>query len=467
MRYISTKNNALDLSFREVLIKGLPDDGGLFFPKYIPKLPKEFFEKIEDKSFTEIAYEASKLYIDDIDDISLRKIVEEAIDFPAPVVKLSDNFSVLELFYGRTLAFKDFGARFLACTLSYYMKEKNQKCTILVATSGDTGSAVASGFFGRENIDVVILYPSGNVSKIQEQQLTTFGGNITAFEIKGTFDDCQRLVKTAFLDNELNKKFFLTSANSINIGRLLPQSFYYINAWKQVKKYADKIVFVVPSGNLGNLTSGLLAKEMGLPIEYFVSALNVNDVFLKYIETDKFNPVPSIRTISNAMDVGNPSNLERIRFMYKNDNSQIRKNIHPYSYNDDLTRQAIRDAYKSYNYIFEPHGAVGYLAAKDDITEQLMRDNYNIFKRIFKPHEVAGHSSTGDGFNLHGKKYHYIILETAHPGKFLDEMKDCIDFEIQIPERLEVFLKKKKSSVLVEKDYTVFKDELLKVLKTD
>jgi threonine synthase len=274
MNFISTRNTAKEYSFSEAVIKGLAEDGGLFFPQSIPKLPEAFFNTIEDKSFTEIAYEVSRLFINDIPADKLKNIIEEAINFPAPVVKLSDDFSILELFHGNTLAFKDFGARFLAGVLSFYLKSKNKRCTVLVATSGDTGSAVASGFYNKENIDVVILYPSGMVSAIQEKQLTTFGNNIFAFEIEGTFDDCQHLVKTAFLDAGLNQKHFLTSANSINIGRLIPQTFYYFNAWKQVKQYGKDIVFVVPSGNLGNLTSGLISKRMGLPVKYFVSALN-------------------------------------------------------------------------------------------------------------------------------------------------------------------------------------------------
>ena len=288
MNYISTRNNEKEYSFSEAVIKGLAEDGGLFFPKSIPTLPKEFFNTIEEKSFTQIAHEVSHLFIDDIPAETLNSIIDEAINFPAPVINLSDDISILELFHGNTLAFKDFGARFLAGVFSYYLKSENKRCTILVATSGDTGSSVASGFFNKENIDVVLLYPSGKVSNIQEQQLSTFGNNIFAFEVDGTFDDCQRLVKTAFLDKELNQDHFLTSANSINIGRLIPQSFYYFNAWKQTKKYNKDIIFVVPSGNLGNLTSGLIAKQMGLPVSYFVSALNRNDIFKKYLDTGEF-----------------------------------------------------------------------------------------------------------------------------------------------------------------------------------
>jgi threonine synthase len=433
MNFISTRNIEKEYSFSEAVIKGLAEDGGLFFPKSIPKLPKEFFNTIEEKSFTQIAHEVSHLFIDDIPADKLNSIIDEAINFPAPVIKLSDDISILELFHGNTLAFKDFGARFLAGVLSFYLKSENKKCTILVATSGDTGSAVASGFYNKENIDVVILYPSGKVSNIQEQQLSTFGNNIFAFEVDGTFDDCQRLVKAAFLDKELNQDHFLTSANSINIGRLIPQSFYYFNAWKQTKKYSQDIIFVVPSGNLGNLTSGLIAKRMGLPVKYFVSALNRNDVFKKYLDTGKFTPMPSSRTISNAMDVGNPSNLERIRYMFNDNIDQMRNNIHAYSFDDNETKVAIKKTYSEFNYILDPHGAVGYLAAEKDET-------------------VTPYKS------------HYIVLETAHPAKFSEESEQSVSSKILIPARLEEFLHKQKHSIKISKDYENFKKEITRIL---
>jgi threonine synthase len=433
MNFISTRNNKKEYSFSEAVIKGLAEDGGLFFPKSIPILPKEFFNTIEEKSFTQIAHEVSHLFIDDILVDQLNSIIDEAINFPAPVIKLSDDISILELFHGNTLAFKDFGARFLAGVLSYYLKSENKRCTILVATSGDTGSAVASGFFNKENIDVVLLYPSGKVSTIQEQQLTTFGNNIFAFEVDGTFDDCQHLVKAAFLDIELNQDHFLTSANSINIGRLIPQSFYYFNAWKQVKQSGKDIIFVVPSGNLGNLTSGLIAKQMGLPVKYFVSALNKNDIFKKYLDTGEFSPVPSTRTISNAMDVGNPSNLERIRFMFHDDIAQLKNNIHAYSFDDNETKAAIKKTYSEYNYILDPHGAVGYLAAQKDQT--------------VSPNPA-----------------HYIVLETAHPAKFSEESEQSVSSKIIIPPRLEEFLHKQKHSIKISKDYNTFKKEITRIL---
>lgn len=433
MNFISTRNNKKEYSFSEAVIKGLAEDGGLFFPKSIPKLPKEFFERIEEKSFTQIANEVSHLFIDNIPADKLNSIIDEAINFPAPVIKLSDDISILELFHGNTLAFKDFGARFLAGVLSFYLKEENKKCTILVATSGDTGSAVASGFFNKDNIDVVILYPSGKVSTIQEQQLSTFNNNIFAFEVEGTFDDCQHLVKTAFQDKELNRDHFLTSANSINIGRLIPQSFYYFNAWKQTKKYSKDIIFVVPSGNLGNLTSGLIAKQMGLPVSYFVSALNRNDVFKKFLDTGDFNPVPSIRTVSNAMDVGNPSNLERIRYMFNNNIAQLNNNIHSYTFDDNETKNAIRQAYSEYSYILDPHGAVGYLAAQKDK-------------------------------NQTPNKSHYIVLETAHPAKFSEESEPSVSNKIIIPPSLEEFLHKQKHSIKITKDYDSFKKEITRIL---
>jgi threonine synthase len=434
MKFIITRNSAKEYSFSEAVVKGLAEDGGLFFPKSIPQLPEVFFNSIEDKSFTEIAYEVSRLFINDIPADKLKSIIEEAINFPAPVVKLSDDFSILELFHGNTLAFKDFGARFLAGVLSFYLKSENKRCTVLVATSGDTGSAVASGFYNKENIDVVILYPSGMVSAIQEKQLTTFGNNIFAFEIEGTFDDCQHMVKTAFLDAELNQKHFLTSANSINIGRLIPQTFYYFNAWKQVKQYGKDIVFVVPSGNLGNLTSGLISKRMGLPVKYFVSALNRNDIFKKYLDTGEFKPVPSQTTISNAMDVGNPSNLERIRYMFDNDISQMKNNIHAYSFDDNETMDAVRNVYSQDQYILDPHGAVGYLAAEKNKT-------------------------------LIGNNVHYIILETAHPAKFSEELDPSVGSKIIMPSRLKEFLNKQKTSIKISKDYAEFKKSLAGVIK--
>ena len=433
MNFLSTRNSKKEYSFSEAVIKGLAEDGGLFFPKSIPKLPKEFFNSIEEKSFAQIAHEVSNLFIDDIPIDTLNSIIDEAIDFPAPVIKLSDDISILELFHGNTLAFKDFGARFLAGVLSYYLKSENKRCTILVATSGDTGSAVASGFFNKENIDVLLLYPSGKVSTIQEQQLTTFGKNIFAFEVSGTFDDCQHLVKAAFLDKELNKDHFLTSANSINIGRLIPQSFYYFNAWKQTKNSGKDIIFVVPSGNLGNLTSGLIAKQMGLPVKYFVSALNKNYVFKKYLDTGIFSPVPSIRTISNAMDVGNPSNLERIRYLFNDNIDQMKSNIHAYTFDDIETKTAIKKTYSEFNYILDPHGAVGYLAAQKD-------------KSL-----TAGSS-------------HYIVLETAHPAKFSEESEQSVSSKITIPPRLEEFLHKQKNSIKISKDYDTFKKEITRIL---
>jgi threonine synthase len=431
MNYISTRNNKKEYSFSEAVIKGLSEDGGLFLPEEIPALPAKFFDTIDDMSLTEIAYEISKRFITDIPGDELRLIINEAINFPAPVVRLSDELSVLELFHGPTCAFKDYGARFLAGILSYYLKVENKRCTILVATSGDTGSAVASGFYGKDNIDVAILYPSGKVSRIQEQQLTTFGKNIFAFEIEGTFDDCQSLVKSAFTDEELNKKYFITSANSINIGRLIPQTFYYFNAWKQVKDSGKEIVFTIPSGNLGNLTAGLFAKKMGLPVKYFVSALNSNDVFGKYLKSGLFTPLPSVTTISNAMDVGNPSNLERIRYLYNDHIDLIKNNIHAFSFNDNETREAVKEIFSKFNYIMDPHGAIGYLAAKKD---KDISDN----------------------------NHHYIVLETAHPAKFADETASFIRDKIIMPDCLAVCLNKKKHSVKISKDYKEFKEGLIK-----
>jgi len=433
MKYISTRNNNKEYSFCEAVIKGLAEEGGLFLPKEIPVLKDKFIGKLRDKSLTEISYEISELFIDDIPADELSLIINEAINFPAPLVRLSDKYSVLELFHGPTCAFKDFGARFLAGVLSYYLKTEGKKCTILVATSGDTGSAVASGFYGKDNIDVVILYPSGKVSRIQEQQLTTFGKNIYAFEIEGTFDDCQRLVKTAFNDEKLNKKYFLTSANSISIGRLLPQTFYYFEAWKQTEESDKEIVFSVPSGNLGNLTACLFARKMGLPIKYAVSALNRNDVFRKYLETGLYLPEASIRTISNAMDVGNPSNRERISYLYKNNIELIKNDIHVYSFDDDETRDLMNEIFLNFNYIMDPHGSVGFLAAKKD--DQSYKNNN-----------------------------HYIVLETAHTAKFPDETNSLIRGKIAVPDQLKDVLNKTKHSIKISNDYQEFKGRLLTLM---
>jgi threonine synthase len=431
MYYYSTNNKSIRFSFKEAVLKGLSDDGGLFMPASIPTINKNFIENIESKTFQEVALEAAKGFIgDEIKGRDLEKIIADSINFDAPVVRLNDNNFILELFHGPTLAFKDFGARFMARTFSYFNKDNDEELFILVATSGDTGSAVANGFYLTEGIKVVILYPSGKISNIQEKQITTLDKNIIALEIDGTFDDCQKIVKSAFVDKEINKKLNLSSANSINIARLIPQSFYYLNAYKQVMKFRKKIVFSVPSGNFGNLTAGLFANEMGMNVKRFIAAVNSNKVFADYLVTGKLEPKPSIRTLSNAMDVGNPSNFLRIVDLYRNDFDRIRKNIYSKSFNDEQTISGIKEVYERFNYVIDPHGAVGYLASKDFLEKQ-------------------------------GKENLVITLETAHPGKFVDIVKTALGIEVQIPERLEEYLKKEKKSVQLPSKFDDVKDFIL------
>ena len=432
MRYFSTRDNKYLVSFRTAVMDGLAKDGGLFMPESIPVLPSSMLSDIEKYSFQEIGYRIARNFVEnEIPDNDLLNIIENAIDFPAPLVELSEQLSVLELFHGPTLAFKDFGARFMARTMEYFTKGSDKELNILVATSGDTGSAVAHGFYGVDGINVYLLYPSGKVSHIQEQQLTTLDKNITAIEIEGTFDDCQRLVKDAFLNSELNKKLNLSSANSINIARLIPQSFYYVNAFSQIKDKSKPIVISVPSGNLGNITAGLFAKKMGIPIAKFIGATNRNDIFTKYLSTGRFNPRTSVQTLSNAMDVGNPSNLERIIELYDGNIERVREDISSTSYSDESTRDGIEEIFEKYNYVIDPHGAVGYKALKHFL-----------------------HSSSNG--NVNG-----IVVETAHPAKFKDIVEDSIKNEVQIPERLAVCLTKKKKTIKMIKDFAAFKEFLL------
>ena len=432
MKYYSTNSKNKFFSFEQAVMKGLADDGGLFMPEFIPSLPKEFFANIESKSVTEIAIEVSKQFIEDeIPQTKLEEIITEAINFPAPVVELEKNLFVLELFHGPTLAFKDFGARFMAKTMGYFAQKENSHLNILVATSGDTGSAVANGFYNTPGINVYILYPKGKVSKIQEQQLTTLDKNITALEIDGTFDDCQRLVKSAFVDSELTSKLNLSSANSINIARLLPQSFYYMEAYKQIPDKSLPVVFSVPSGNLGNITAGLLAKKMGLPIHKFVGATNKNDVFTEFIQSGNFNPRASVQTLSNAMDVGNPGNLARIVDLYSSSIENIRNDIYSATFNDEQTREAIKEVYKKSNYVIDPHGAVGYLAL-----QKFLKENPN-------------------------QEFTSIVLETAHPAKFKDVVEEELSIEVEIPERLATCLTKEKRAVELSFDYNSLKEFLL------
>ncbi len=428
MKYYSDKNNNLCADFKTAVLEGLAPDGGLFIPENIPVLSQSFLDNLHNFSFSEIAFEVLRPYVsENMNDDVLSSIISRTFTFPAPVIKLSDNLGILELFHGPTLAFKDFGARFMANTMSHFIRQENRELNILVATSGDTGSAVAHGFYGVEGINVYILYPSQKVSKIQEMQLTTLDKNITALEIEGTFDDCQKLVKEAFTDQELRKYIPLSSANSINIARLLPQSIYYFEAFKQISR--DKnVIFSVPSGNLGNLTAGLIAKKSGLPVKKFIAAANANSVFTEYIESGRFIPRPSVKTYSNAMDVGNPSNLARIDSIYGNLLKSIRDDIFSISFSDVQTIQAIKELKEKYNYLIDPHGAVGYLA----------------FNKYAK---------TQDDFG--------VILETAHPAKFGDVIELNTGFKIEMPLRLADYLKNKKKSIKMDTQYNSLKSFLL------
>lgn len=430
MKYYSTQKTAPDVSLQEAVVKGLAPDNGLYMPEIIKRLPKEFFDSIQDKSFHEIAYTVADAFFgEDVEATTLKKIVEETLNFDTPIVPVTDNIYSLELFHGPTLAFKDVGGRFMARLLAYFIEKENQDdVKVLVATSGDTGSAVANGFLGVEGIHVYVLYPKGKVSTIQECQFTTLGQNITAIEVDGTFDDCQALVKTAFLDDELNKKLNLTSANSINVARFLPQSFYYFYAYAQLKKVgkADNVVFSVPSGNFGNLTAGLIAKRMGLPVKCFIAANNENDIFFKYLQSGKYEPRASVQTIANAMDVGNPSNFVRILDLYNNSLENIKEDISAFRYSDDAIRKIIKETF-TLNYLLDPHGACGYQALVDSLEED----------------EVG------------------VFLETAHPAKFLETVEEIIEQKVEIPAKLQAFMKGEKLSTPLMNDFSSFKELLL------
>lgn len=430
MKFYSTRNKNLRLSARDAFNKGLADDSGLFLPEFVPLLDPSFFKNLNRKDFNEIAFEVSKKFLtDEIKDADLEKIIKEAYNFPCPLKQLEQDLYVLELFHGPTLAFKDFGARFLARVLSYFRKEEDRELNILVATSGDTGSAVGSGFYKVPGIRVTILYPSQKVSPLQEKQLTTLGENITALEIQGTFDDCQKLVKEAFLDKDLLDKLALSSANSINIGRLIPQSFYYFSAAAQLDALGKKILFSVPSGNLGNLTAGLFAKKMGLNISKLIASQNSNNTFEQYLTSGRFTAKPSIKTIANAMDVGNPSNIERIISLYNNDSSAIKQDILANSFSDDQIKNCIKEVYSKYHYLLCPHTAVAYL-----------------------------------GFNQYKKEHSNdlsVILSTAHPAKFIDQVEPLIGEKVELPVQLKEILEKKKEAVLLDNQFSSLKEFLI------
>lgn len=433
MKYYSTNKISPLASLQEAVVKGLAPDGGLYMPQSLCRLPKSFFDVIDEMPFNEIAQiVAAAFFGEDIEESALNKIVDDTLSFDCPVKEVEDNIYSLELFHGPTLAFKDVGARFMARVLQYFIKKvSEEEVNVLVATSGDTGSAVANGFLGVEGIHVYVLYPKGKVSKIQESQFTTLGKNITAIEIDGVFDDCQAIVKKAFLDKELNAKLKLTSANSINVARFLPQAFYYFNAYARLKAIGkgDNLVVCVPSGNFGNITAGLFSKKMGLPIKRFIAANNANDVFCEYLKTGQYSPRPSVQTIANAMDVGNPSNFARILDMCEGNVNTVRSLLCATSYNDDMIREIMSECFSSNGYMLDPHGACGYRALKDGLTE----------------------NETG------------IFLETAHPAKFKETVENAIGCEVKIPDRLSAFMKGEKISVPMHADFSEFKDYLMDV----
>lgn len=431
MKYFSTNHNAPDASLEEAVVKGLASDKGLFMPYAIKSLPKEFFDTIDTLSFQEIAYQVADAFFgEDVPADKLKEIVFDALNFDVPLVKVTDSIYSLELFHGPTLAFKDVGARFMARLLGYFIcREGQSNVNVLVATSGDTGSAVANGFLGVDGIHVYVLYPKGKVSEIQEKQFTTLGKNITALEIDGTFDDCQALVKKAFMDDELNRNMKLTSANSINVARFLPQAFYYFYAYAQLKRMgkANNVVVCVPSGNFGNITAGLFGKRMGLPVSRFIAANNSNDIFYQYLKTCVYSPRPSVSTIANAMDVGDPSNFARVLSLYNNDHKAIVADISGATYSNEQIAETIKNVHSSTGYLLDPHGACGYRALAEGL----------------QPGEVG------------------IFLETAHPAKFKDTVEGIINAPVTIPNKLRAFMRGTKQAEALTADFAQFKEWLL------
>ena len=441
MKYYSTNGKAPVADLEKAVVKGLAEDRGLYMPETIHHLPKAFIADMPDMAFRDIAYNvASNFFGDDVDEDALQDIVYDTLSFDCPVVKVKDNIYALELFHGPTLAFKDVGARFMARLLRYMLRKggaTDQTVNVLVATSGDTGSAVANGFLGVEGIHVYVLYPKGKVSPIQECQFTTLGQNITAIEVDGVFDDCQSLVKSAFMDEELNRHMKLTSANSINVARFLPQAFYYFNAYARMKALgkADKLVMCVPSGNFGNICSALFGHEMGLPIKRFIAANNANDIFYKYLQTGKYEPKASVQTLANAMDVGDPSNFARIINLYSENgkldetatHKRITSLISGAAYSDDQIRETMRQCFSETGYVLDPHGACGYRALQENLC----------------PGEVG------------------VFCETAHPAKFKEKVDQILGIDIDIPTRLRAFMEGEKQSVAMSKDFADFKSYLL------
>ena len=431
MKYYSTNRQAPMATLHEAVVKGLASDKGLYMPEAIKPLPKEFFDEIEHLSFQEIAYRVADAFFgEDVPADVLKHIVYDTLSFDVPAVRVTDNIYSLELFHGPTLAFKDVGARFMARLLGYFIRQEGQEqVNVLVATSGDTGSAVANGFLGVEGIHVYVLYPKGKVSEIQEKQFTTLGQNITAIEVDGVFDDCQALVKNAFMDKELNAHMKLTSANSINVARFLPPAFYYFYAYAQLKKLgkANELVICVPSGNFGNITAGLFGKHMGLPVKRFIAANNRNDIFFNYLQTGVYSPKASVATIANAMDVGDPSNFARVIELYENSHAAIKTEISGTTYTDEQIRETVKLTYTETGYLLDPHGACGYRALAEGL----------------EAGEVG------------------IFLETAHPAKFLGTVEEIIGDKVEIPAKLQAFMKGTKQSVPMSKEFTDFKSYLL------
>ena len=431
MRYYSTNGKTEMVDLREAVVKGLAADNGLFMPERIVALPTTFYEQIDKLSFQDIAFTVAQAFFgEDVDADALRTIVNETLAFDCPVVPVQANRYALELFHGPTLAFKDVGARFMARPLSHFVgQDHKQTINVLVATSGDTGSAVANGFLGVEGVNVYVLYPKGKVSTIQESQFTTLGQNITAIEVDGVFDDCQALVKQAFMDKELNEQLLLTSANSINVARFLPQVFYYFYAYAQMKRQGlhSELVFCVPSGNFGNITAALFAHRMGLPVKRFIAANNANDVFYQYLQTGKYQPKPSVQTIANAMDVGNPSNFARIYDLYGGNHHTISQLIAGFRFNDDEIRATIRDCFQQTGYVLDPHGACGYKALQLSLSK-----------------------------NEHG-----VFCETAHPAKFKETVDAVLPTPINVPERLARFMQGRKQTHPMNNSFDKFKAFLL------
>ncbi len=431
MQYYSTNHSVPEVSLRDAVIQGIAGDRGLFMPERIERLPDSFYQTIHERPFREISFQVAKSFFgEDIPEADLKQLVDDTLSFDCPVIHVQDQIYALELYHGPTMAFKDVGGRFMARLLSYFLKGRQERVNVLVATSGDTGSAVANGFLGVPGIHVYVLYPKGLVSEIQEKQFTTLGQNITALEVNGTFDDCQRLVKSAFLDEELRSALVLTSANSINVARFLPQAFYYFNAYARMRQKGvnDEIVVSVPSGNFGNLTAGLFAKKMGLPVKRFIAANNENDVVYNYLKSGLYEPRKSVATIANAMDVGDPSNFARILDLYHHSHEAIISEIEGFRYSDKEIKKIVREVYAQSGYLLDPHGATAYQALVESLREG-----------------EAG-----------------VFLETAHPAKFLDTIQKIVGEEnIQVPEKLAGFLKGEKLSVPLEKEFEYFKAFLL------